>query len=410
MAKRQSDDSALLPRKKAKLHAVHDDDNPNTHALHSPPPPPLTLAGFERREKRKRSLDSQPDTSEEPKTKQARKSQSPEESSDTDLPWPCVESDEDDDKRTKKAKQARRSQGPEESSDTDLLYFELRESDDDDEPPSTSSQPDTSEEPKTKQAHRSQSPEESSDTDLVKFRIYDTDEDDHKETKEHPWQEFCRQSTREAKEYLSTVRTCRCRNHQARILSPGLSDEDTSGEDTSDEDVADEGATGSNYLRPPIIPLSAIEYMHYPQPIAQKQSHTSRTIRKRDTTDDMADEDTSDEDTADEDVANEGATGSNQLGFPTIHPSAMGNFRYLQPIAQEQPDASRTLRKRDTTTPQRKRRQPLKKVKGESKQNKSRDKAIEAFLSSKRSSRRNRDCTLWQLGDDGMARTVSIAR
>ncbi|KAK4081811.1 uncharacterized protein Triagg1_2552 [Trichoderma aggressivum f. europaeum] len=259
MAKRQFDDSALLPRKKAKLHAIHDDDNPNTQGLHSPSPPPLTLAGFERREKRKRSLDLQPDTSEEPKAKQAR---------------------------------------------------------------------------------RSQSPEESSDTHSIQFELLDTDEDEDNHPKSDPWREFCIQSTREAEEYLSTVRICRCRNHQTRLLSPSLSNEDT-----TDEDVADEGATGSN-----------------------------------------------------------------QLGFPTIHPSATECINYPRPIARKQPHASRTLRKRDTTTPQRKRRQPLKKDKEESKQNKSRDKAIEAFLSSKRSSRRSRDCTLWQLGDDGMACTISIAR
>ncbi|PNP52014.1 hypothetical protein THARTR1_07223 [Trichoderma harzianum] len=208
MAKRKSDDSALLPRKKTKLHAVHDDDNSNTHALHSPSPPPLTLAGFERREKRKRSLDSQPDASEEPKTKQAR-----------------------------------RSQSPEESSDTDFLHFELHESESREELPSTSLQPDTSEEPKTKQARRSQCPEKSSDEDLIEFEILESESDDDEPTEWERWQDFFLESTREAKEYLSTVRTCRCHNHQTRLLSPGLSDEDT----------ADEGATGSNQLRFPTI-------------------------------------------------------------------------------------------------------------------------------------------------------------
>ncbi|KAL7963257.1 hypothetical protein V8C34DRAFT_267668 [Trichoderma compactum] len=364
MTKRQSDDSALLPRKKAKLHAVHDDDNPNTHALHSPPPPPLTLAGFERREKRKRSLDSQPDTSEEPKTKQARRSQSPEESSDTDsvhfelhesesLEEPPSTSSQPDTSEEPKTKQDRRSQSPEESSDTNSPW-PCVESDEDDDKVTK----------KAKQARRSQSPEESSDTDSVHFELHEIDDDD-KPTEEHPWQEFCRQSTREAKEYLSTVRICRCRNHQTRLLSPGLSDEDTTDEDVADEDTTDESVA-----------------------------------------------DTTDESVADEGAtgSDEGATGSNQLGFPTIHPSARGYIDYPRPIAQKQPHTSRPLRKRDTTTPQRKRRQPLKKDKEESKQNKSRGKAIEAFLSSKRSSRRNRDCTLWRLGDDGMAYTVSIAR
>lgn len=85
---------------------------------------------------------------------------------------------------------------------------------------------------------------------------------------------------------------------------------------------------------------------------------------------------------------------------------------------QSGPKISRSIshkrpRKRDTTSLRSERRQPPKKNIYENKRN-SRGRAlppdIEAFLHSKRSSRRNTNCMLCQLGGDGMACTISRVR
>jgi hypothetical protein len=71
-------------------------------------------------------------------------------------------------------------------------------------------------------------------------------------------------------------------------------------------------------------------------------------------------------------------------------------------------------RKNDTIPTRRKRRQPPKKGKGENKRNKRLDEAlspaVETFLRSRRSTRRDANCKLWHLGDDGTACTVSRVR
>ncbi|PNP44478.1 hypothetical protein TGAMA5MH_03783 [Trichoderma gamsii] len=71
-------------------------------------------------------------------------------------------------------------------------------------------------------------------------------------------------------------------------------------------------------------------------------------------------------------------------------------------------------RRRDTMLPNKKRRQPPKKGKDGNERNERRNNAlqhaVEAILYSKRSSRRDHNCVLWQLGDDGTAREVSKAR
>ncbi|EHK23017.1 uncharacterized protein TRIVIDRAFT_201282 [Trichoderma virens Gv29-8] len=74
----------------------------------------------------------------------------------------------------------------------------------------------------------------------------------------------------------------------------------------------------------------------------------------------------------------------------------------------------RRPKKLETLPPRRKRRQPPKRGKDESKQNKPRGEprllVVEIILRSKRSSRRDLNCKLWQLGDDGTACTVSRVR
>ncbi|KAK4061990.1 uncharacterized protein Triagg1_10153 [Trichoderma aggressivum f. europaeum] len=106
---------------------------------------------------------------------------------------------------------------------------------------------------------------------------------------------------------------------------------------------------------------------------------------------------------------------SQEWEFPTVH-----STNEPQSTAQTSRLLSRQRRRqRDATPPpQRKRRQPPKTDKdGENKRNK-RNKtqreapspAVEAFLQTKRSSRRDPNCKLWQLGDDGTACTVSRVR
>ncbi|KAM0455662.1 hypothetical protein ACHAPV_007740 [Trichoderma viride] len=72
------------------------------------------------------------------------------------------------------------------------------------------------------------------------------------------------------------------------------------------------------------------------------------------------------------------------------------------------------LRKRDRVPPRRKGREPLKEGKNKRKKSKLQDEAlspaVKAFLRSTRSSRRDSDCKLWCLGDDGMACTVLRVR
>lgn len=94
MAKRKSDAEAPLACKKAKLHhtVIHDDQIPDIHALHPPYSPPLSMASPERREKRRRTPDSQSDdTLEEPDAKRARRSPSPESPDTSSEPWPSIE-------------------------------------------------------------------------------------------------------------------------------------------------------------------------------------------------------------------------------------------------------------------------------------------------------------------------------
>ncbi|PNP47786.1 hypothetical protein THARTR1_10471 [Trichoderma harzianum] len=110
---------------------------------------------------------------------------------------------------------------------------------------------------------------------------------------------------------------------------------------------------------------------------------------------------------SDEDVAE-----SEEWEFPTVDPTK---------APQSTPKTSRLLsrqrrRQRDATPPpQRKRRQPPKMDKdGRDKRDKLRHEAlspaVETFLHSKRSSRRDPNCKLWQLGNDGTACTVSRVR
>lgn len=96
MAKRKSDAEAPLARKKAKLHhpIIHDDQIPDIHAFQSPYSPPLSMASPERRQKRKRTPDSDSqsdDTLERPDAKRARKSPSPESPDTSSEAWPSIE-------------------------------------------------------------------------------------------------------------------------------------------------------------------------------------------------------------------------------------------------------------------------------------------------------------------------------
>ncbi|KAL6790971.1 hypothetical protein J3E68DRAFT_411719 [Trichoderma sp. SZMC 28012] len=96
MAKRKSDAEAPLAYKKAKLHhpAIHDGQIPDIHALHSPYSPPLSMASPERRQKRRRTPDSDSqsdDTLERPDAKRARKSPSPESPDTSSEAWPSIE-------------------------------------------------------------------------------------------------------------------------------------------------------------------------------------------------------------------------------------------------------------------------------------------------------------------------------
>ncbi|KAL5089096.1 hypothetical protein Trisim1_005952 [Trichoderma cf. simile WF8] len=96
MAKRKSDAEAPLARKKAKLHhpIIHDDQIPDIHAFQSPYSPPLSMASPERRQKRKRTPDSDSqsdDTLERPDAKRARKSPSPELPDTSSEAWPSIE-------------------------------------------------------------------------------------------------------------------------------------------------------------------------------------------------------------------------------------------------------------------------------------------------------------------------------
>ncbi|KAK4078966.1 hypothetical protein H0G86_000138 [Trichoderma simmonsii] len=99
MAKRKSDAEAPLARKKAKLHhpIIHDGHIPDIHALHSsysPYSPPLSMASPERRQKRRRTPDSDSqsdDTLERPDAKRARKSPSPESPDTSSEAWPSIE-------------------------------------------------------------------------------------------------------------------------------------------------------------------------------------------------------------------------------------------------------------------------------------------------------------------------------
>ncbi|KAL7803840.1 hypothetical protein V8C43DRAFT_172 [Trichoderma afarasin] len=96
MAKRKSDAEAPLARKKAKLHhpIIHDGQIPDIHALHSPYSPPLSMASPERRQKRRRTPDSDSqsdDALEQPDAKRARKSPSPESPDTSSEAWPSIE-------------------------------------------------------------------------------------------------------------------------------------------------------------------------------------------------------------------------------------------------------------------------------------------------------------------------------
>ncbi|KAL6820019.1 hypothetical protein V8C40DRAFT_252094 [Trichoderma camerunense] len=114
-------------------------------------------------------------------------------------------------------------------------------------------------------------------------------------------------------------------------------------------------------------------------------------------------------------------TESDEWEIPTVESNSIK-------LPQSTPKTSRLLsrqrrkQQRDATSksaPQRKQRQPPPKMNkdGGNKRNK-RDKprhealspAVEIFLHSKRSSRRDSNCKLWQLGDDGTACTVSRVR
>ncbi|KAL7916760.1 hypothetical protein GGI35DRAFT_49038 [Trichoderma velutinum] len=108
-------------------------------------------------------------------------------------------------------------------------------------------------------------------------------------------------------------------------------------------------------------------------------------------------------------------TESDEWEFPTVD-----SIRAPQSTSKISRLLSRQRRRqRDATPPpQRKRRQPPKMDKNErhkrDKRNKPRHEAlspaVETFLHSKRSSRRDPNCRLWQLGDDGTACTVSRVR
>ncbi|PTB60012.1 hypothetical protein M431DRAFT_170688 [Trichoderma harzianum CBS 226.95] len=102
MAKRKSDAEAPLARKKAKLQQppvhdaihIHNGQIPDIHALQSPYSPPLSMASPERREKRRRTPESDSqsdDTLEQPVAKRARTSQSPESPDASSEPWPSIE-------------------------------------------------------------------------------------------------------------------------------------------------------------------------------------------------------------------------------------------------------------------------------------------------------------------------------
>ncbi|KAL6835676.1 hypothetical protein J3E69DRAFT_983 [Trichoderma sp. SZMC 28015] len=99
MAKRKSDAEAPLACKKAKLQhpAIHDDQIPDIHALHSsysPYSPPLSMASPERRQKCRRTPDSDSqsdDALEQPDAKRARKSPSPESPDTSSEAWPSIE-------------------------------------------------------------------------------------------------------------------------------------------------------------------------------------------------------------------------------------------------------------------------------------------------------------------------------
>ncbi|KAM6478078.1 hypothetical protein HDV62DRAFT_371902 [Trichoderma sp. SZMC 28011] len=96
MAKRKSDAEAPLACKKAKLHhpIIHDGQIPDIHALHSLHSPPLSMASPERRQKRRRTPDSDSqsdDALEQPDAKRARKSPSPESPDTSSEAWPSIE-------------------------------------------------------------------------------------------------------------------------------------------------------------------------------------------------------------------------------------------------------------------------------------------------------------------------------
>ncbi|KAL7928493.1 hypothetical protein V8C35DRAFT_318089, partial [Trichoderma chlorosporum] len=93
-------------------------------------------------------------------------------------------------------------------------------------------------------------------------------------------------------------------------------------------------------------------------------------------------------------------------------------IRTVRSIRERQPTPGpsrssprRRFRKRSETPPQRNPQQPSGEGKNKDKKNKPQEEAlspaVETFLRSKRSSRRDPKCKLWQLGNDGVACRVS---
>lgn len=107
---------------------------------------------------------------------------------------------------------------------------------------------------------------------------------------------------------------------------------------------------------------------------------------------------------SDTDATDRNIVGSDEREPPTAT-SILGTPRLL---------SHQRHRRRDRIPPNRKRHQLPKKEKEENECNKRRNKAlqctVEAIFRSKRSSRRDHNCELWQLGDDGSAREVPKAR
>ncbi|KAL7941130.1 hypothetical protein V8C42DRAFT_199438 [Trichoderma barbatum] len=360
MAKRKSDNDAPLPHKRTKLHhqIIHNGQTPDASILHDGAlrSPPVSLASPERREKRRRTPDYQSDTFEEPETKRTRRSPGPSDSPDTaSEPWPSIEYN------PRKEEPCPLRQFINEMHKQDMLFHEEYDSD-------------TFEDAKAKETRTSPNPS--------------------KPHAQEPWLEHSYiQSNKEAtlslKEYDSDITDEPETTGTRRSPNPSESPEPSSEPWASIE---------YNPRKEEPCPLRQfINEMHKQDMLLHEEYDSDTAADQRNP---LPSPEPSDGDMSQNDGCDSRTVGSIQARKSTLKSSKLHS--------RQRP------RKRDATPPRRKQRQPPKKREEKKKRNRSRDEAVspavETFLRSKRSSRRDPNCKLWHLGDDGTACTVSRVR